>query len=353
MIDNGIGISEEDQPLIWEDFRTLDASYGRVTEGSGLGLAISKRLVAAIGGEIGVESEPGEGSLFWVRLPVGAPVETASVTNREKKPRVSTRTSAGPLHILLVEDNKINRLVARDMLEKAGHRVVEAGDGREAIDAAAKEPFDIILMDISMPEIDGVTATNTIRDTKNPNRKTPIIALTAHALDEDLVRFREAGVTDTIVKPLTRKDLLRAVDEIGHFTGPCDRAAMEDVFSVLRARMGAAEAIALIDGFIAATDRLAVRCSDAVGTLEDARELAEQAHNAAGSAAVFRFEALGRSLNNLETELTKDVRRNLPALVATFNRTWSQAREDLNLHLQRLSGEYSEHSCIARDVEPL
>ncbi len=353
VIDDGIGIAEEDQLLIWEDFTTLDASYSRVTEGSGLGLAISKRLVTAMGGEIGVESEPGEGSLFWVRIPVGAPVEKTSMTNHTKKYIQLTRTRIEPLDVLLVEDNAINRLVARDMLEKAGHRVVEAKDGREGIEAAAKEPFDLILMDISMPVIDGVTATHTIRDTEGPNRKTPIIALTAHVLDEDLARFRTAGVTDTIVKPLTGKTLLRSVGEIGHFTGPARIAATSDVFSVLRDRMGAAEAAALIDEFIAETDRLVARCPDAIGSPEEVHELAEHVHNAAGSAAVFRLEALGISLTNLETELRKDLRPNLPAAVASFTENWSQARAGLNLHSQSLSGKVAEDCCTARNVEPL
>lgn len=337
VIDSGIGIAEEDRPHIWKDFKTLDASYSRTTEGSGLGLAISKRLVAAMGGEIGVESEPGQGSLFWVRIPIGAPVEKGSMMNHTQKHSQPTRTGDEPLDVLLVEDNTINRLVARDMLEKAGHRVVEAKDGREGIEAAAKEPFDIILMDISMPVIDGVTATHTIRDTEGPNRKTPIVALTAHALDEDLARFRTAGMTDTIVKPLTRNTLLRAVDEIRHFSGPGGIAAANDVFSVLRDRLGAAEAAALVDEFIAETDRLVARCPDTIGSPEEALELADHVHKAAGSAAVFRLEALALSLTNLETKLREDVRPNLPTAVASFTKTWSQARASLHLQSQSLS----------------
>nr|WP_249219120.1 PAS domain-containing hybrid sensor histidine kinase/response regulator [Loktanella sp. SALINAS62] len=337
VIDDGIGIAKEDQSRIWEDFQMLDASYSRVTEGSGLGLAISKRLVIAMGGEIGVESETGKGSLFWVRLPVGTPVEKTTVTDNTKTPIHPTETTDGTLDILLVEDNMINRLVARDILEKAGHRVVEAEDGHDGIKAAATELFDIILMDISMPVIDGVTATHQIRETEGPNRSTPIIALTAHALAEDLVRFRKAGVTDTIVKPLTKNTLLRSVGDIG----PIDRtgriAAAEDVFSVLRAQIGIPKTFALIAQFIAETDRLASRCSDAVGSPAEAHELADQAHNAAGSAAVFQLKALGLSLADLETALRSDRRPNLHAAMVSFTKTWSQARPGLLLHSQGLS----------------
>ncbi len=342
VMDSGIGIAEEDQSHIWEDFKTLDASYSRPTEGSGLGLAISKRLVAAMGGEIGVESEPGEGSLFWVRIPVGAPVEKASMINHTQKHRQSIRKGVEPIDVLLVEDNPINRLVARDMLELAGHRVVEAKNGREGIEAAAKQPFDIILMDISMPVIDGVTATHMIRDTEGPNRKTPIIALTAHALDEDLARFRTAGMTDTIIKPLGRNTLLRAVEEIRHFSGLDAIAAASDVFSVLRDRLGAAEASAMVNEFVAETDRLVARCQDTIGSPEAALELADHVHTAAGSAAVFRLEALAVSLTNLEIELRQNVRPNLSASVASFIKTWSQARARLQLQSQSLSGENTQ-----------
>ncbi|WP_316652724.1 PAS domain-containing hybrid sensor histidine kinase/response regulator [Ovoidimarina sediminis] len=119
--DTGIGIAEEDQETIFEDFRTLDPSYGRTAEGTGLGLGIPKRLVEAMGGEIGVESEPGEGSLFWIRLPIGTPTSEANPhTMDEGEPVLAPAIG---LKILLVEDNKINRLVAREMLEKAGHSV--------------------------------------------------------------------------------------------------------------------------------------------------------------------------------------------------------------------------------------
>jgi len=346
VIDDGIGIAEEDQLHIWEDFKTLDASYNRVTEGTGLGLGISKRLVAAMGGQIGVESEPGEGSLFWVRIPVGGLVEKPSKTNLENTHIQPTLAKVKPLDILLVEDNTINRLVARDMLEKAGHRVVEAKDGREGIKAAANEPFDVVMMDISMPVIDGVTATQTIRDTEGPNRKTPIIALTAHALDEDIARFWAAGMTDVIVKPLTRNALFRAMEEIGHFTGTGTDAIATagDVFSVLRDQVGRADALGLIDDFIAETDGLVARCPDVITSPEQAHELAEHVHNAAGSAAVFKLEALGLSLTTLETELRRDVRPNLAVAVASFAKNWSQVRAGLQLHSQRLSGEVTEDS---------
>ncbi|MEQ6250210.1 response regulator [Sulfitobacter sp. HNIBRBA3233] len=339
MIDDGIGIAEKDQPHIWEDFKTLDASFGRLTEGSGLGLAISKRLVTAMGGQIGVESELGAGSLFWVRLPVRAAAGKALEAGHAETPNAPAPSGISPLSVLLIEDNKINRLVARDILEQAGHRVVEAPGGREGVEAAAKEPFDFILMDISMPIIDGIAATQIIRDADGPNRDTPIIAFTAHAHDDDLARFRAAGMVDTIIKPLTKRSLLDALDRIGHHPDPDGMEETRDVFSVLCKQLGEARVGALIDEFIAETDRLVARCPNAIGAPEEAEDIAQHAHNAAGTAAVFRLEALGLSLRNLEVELRQDMRSNLPEVVASFTKEWLQARAALKLSAQGMAAE--------------
>lgn len=329
VIDNGIGISEKDQLSIFEDFRTLDSSYGRAAEGTGLGLAISKRLVQALGGEIGVESEPGEGSLFWVRLPAGSSTtETIhpDKTNSELSP---VRKRKRSLEILLVEDNKINRLVARDMLEKAGHKVIEAHDGREGIHFAGQIRYDAILMDISMPEIDGVTATETIREADGPNCDTPIVALTAHALPEDLERFKNAGVTDTLIKPVTKDALARVLGaSMPAHDGGTDTET-STVLEMLSEQVGRQEAIALLDQFVEENDELTRLLKLPIATTDARLNLAERVHRSAGSASVYRTEELVERLKELETVLRHDNGKELPKAKSSFGSAWTKAKAEL------------------------
>ncbi len=342
VIDNGIGIAEEDQKSIFEDFRTLDASYGRAAEGTGLGLGIARRLVEAMGGEIGLESEPGEGTLFWVRLPVGAPTGETSRALERAGGRTRGTAAARPLKILLVEDNKINRLVARDMLEKAGHKVTEAHDGREGIHFAGQIRYDAILMDISMPEVDGVTATETIRGEDGPNRDTPIVALTAHALPDDLERFRKAGVTGTLVKPLTRDALERVLG--ASTTPPEDTSASETakVLAMLTEQLGRHETIALLDQFIKENDELVALLRDPAGGSDARLKVAEHVHKCAGSASVYQTEELGNCLTKLETLLREDNGEDLPAATRSFEDAWSLARAELQVGRRKLVEDDSE-----------
>ncbi len=212
VIDTGIGIDEKDLARVFDDFVTLDASYGRKVEGTGLGLGITRRLVQAMQGTMGVESQPGAGSVFWVRLPLPvAPAVLATSGQPELQPVRTTRLN---LSVLVIEDNAINRLVAREMLESLNCQVTEARDGTDGLAIAASFRFDVILMDISMPRLDGVEAARRIRQGNGPNAATPIIALTAHALAEDLDRFRAAGMTDALVKPVARADLEAALSAL-------------------------------------------------------------------------------------------------------------------------------------------
>ena len=211
--DTGIGIADEDQDRIFEDFVTLDPSYGRTASGTGLGLGITKRLVHTLGGDIGVESEPGEGSLFWVRVPL-APVNTRDQKTVSETPRPTAHEQPDALEILVVEDNAINRLVVGEMLQGDGHKVHEARNGEEGIALAEQLPFDLIFMDISMPIMDGVQATQRIRAQSGKSGRVPIVALTANALPEDVARFREAGMLDVLVKPVTRESLRRVLRSV-------------------------------------------------------------------------------------------------------------------------------------------
>lgn len=200
--DTGIGIPAEKQDTIFEPFVQVDGSSIRRYGGTGLGLAICKRLVELMGGSIGVQSEPNEGSLFWFELPLKAvdpPVDEVEMPPKENLPH---------LRVLLVEDEPVNRRITTRFLEQAGVEVTVAGNGREAVEHWKVGSFDIVLMDCQMPEMDGYEATRRIRQREQMEGKhTPIIALTAHATPEEREKCFAAGMDDHIAKPVTREVL--------------------------------------------------------------------------------------------------------------------------------------------------
>lgn len=210
--DTGIGIDPEISPNLFEKFTQADASTTRKYGGTGLGLAICKQLVALMQGRIGVESTPGEGSNFWftVRLGHVAGVHlteqptTACAIPDDDGSAIPIRS----LRILLVEDNRVNQMVAVSLLKKWGHRVDVAANGLEAVAAIRQLPYDVILMDMQMPEMDGYTATQAIRQMPGERASIPIVAMTANAMCGDRERCLEAGADDYVSKPIDRAKLL-------------------------------------------------------------------------------------------------------------------------------------------------
>jgi signal transduction histidine kinase/CheY-like chemotaxis protein/streptogramin lyase len=208
--DTGIGIPLEKQRLIFEAFRQADGSTTRKYGGSGLGLSISSRLVEIMGGALGVESQPGHGSTFHFTIALGIvvelnpeePTDSASLQKMLGAAGVAAAASAG-LYVLLAEDNPINQRVAMRLLEKRGHRVALAATGREALECFEQARFDLILMDVQMPDMDGIEATRLIRQReKHTGGYTPIVALTAHTMVGDRERCLEAGMDGYIHKPI-------------------------------------------------------------------------------------------------------------------------------------------------------
>ncbi|MBJ3778377.1 hybrid sensor histidine kinase/response regulator [Acuticoccus mangrovi] len=196
--DTGIGIAEDDRERIFEDFVTLDPSYSRAHSGYGLGLAICRRVVRALGGDIALESTPGVGSRFSFRIPLAFDAGAAALPSAA--PSIAPLTEE--LRVLVVEDNETNRFAVREMLLHEGCEVVEAVDGLEGVEAAARERFDLILMDISMPRLDGIEATRRILGGDGLSRAAPVVGLTAQALPAEQERLREAGMVDCLIKPL-------------------------------------------------------------------------------------------------------------------------------------------------------
>ncbi|NBO20121.1 MAG: response regulator, partial [Proteobacteria bacterium] len=176
IIDTGIGISQLDQQRLFERFSQLDTSHTRRASGTGLGLAITKQLTELMGGEIGCDSKPGQGSTFWIMLPLQL---TAAVPKQiPPSPERDSAAKFTGLSILVAEDNPANLVVVQRYLEKAGCATDCAYDGEEALRMAAARRYDIILMDVSMPRLDGFEVTRRLRAETGPNTNTPIIALT-------------------------------------------------------------------------------------------------------------------------------------------------------------------------------
>lgn len=209
--DTGIGIAEEKQGSIFEPFVQAEGSLTRQFRGVGLGLSIVKKLALIMRGSICVQSTAGEGSQFAISIPV--PDACPLVRPGNPHPPESEGPPLPALHALLVEDDSINRLTAKLMLEKLGMQVSVAHDGRQALDALEHDDFDVVFMDIQMPMMDGLSATRAVREMErdSPGRtRQPIIAMTAHAMKGDREMCLEAGMDEYVTKPLDIKALIKA-----------------------------------------------------------------------------------------------------------------------------------------------
>lgn len=204
VIDTGVGVSEEALERIFEVFTQADDSYVRRYQGAGLGLAVVKQLAKRMGGDCFAESALGRGSTFVCELPFRI---AGSLPAPE--PEADFAPPAPPLTVLLVEDERVNAVYALKLLEKAGHRVEWVGNGRDALDRLARGPYDVVLMDVSMPIMDGVETTRRIRDGEGgaENRSIPVAAMTAHALKGDRERFLAAGMSEYVSKPIEPAEL--------------------------------------------------------------------------------------------------------------------------------------------------
>jgi signal transduction histidine kinase len=226
--DTGIGIAEDQWKLIFEPFRQIDGSPGRKYEGTGLGLSIAKKLVELMGGEIGVESRLGQGSVFrftaWVDRSIQeTPSEKAAIDSAcQEGPAVAAPSdpNTDSLRVLLAEDNLVNQKLACLMLNKAGVEVEVSGSGREAVEKYTADPrhYRLILMDVQMPGMDGLQATRAIRGWEGKQGvlgrdRVPIIAMTAQAVEGDREKCIEAGMDDYISKPVKKETLLGKIRE--------------------------------------------------------------------------------------------------------------------------------------------
>jgi|GEM_PF-2035581 len=214
VIDQGVGIDEAVQRTLFQRFHQADASTARQYGGSGLGLSICKQLVDLMHGEIGVESTLGEGSRFWFEIPFDVEDKLTTVASEQEQTESRVPSASRPLDILLAEDNELNQFLITSMLDQLGHRVVTCGNGAEAVDCVARDHYDVVLMDIRMPLMDGPTATANIRASKGAHQNIPIVAVTADALSYNMQQsYIDAGMNATTAKPINLKAMLTAIDK--------------------------------------------------------------------------------------------------------------------------------------------
>ncbi|MCM2562265.1 ATP-binding protein [Lutimaribacter sp. EGI FJ00015] len=301
--DTGVGIAPDQQDRIFEDFVRLDPPDGVTREGTGLGLGIARRLVEAMGGEIGVESEPGEGSLFWVRLPLRV-VMTEQASPHDDQP--DREALVAPKLVLVVEDNAINRFLLREMLETDGHKVDTADNGAQGVEAARAVRYDLIVMDIAMPVMDGDDAARQIRNGGGPNAHTRIVGLTAHIKAAEAQPDDSCVFDQVLIKPLTWA-ALRALVE-GRKPAPADltqqRAPLLDptALAALEGRLKPDARRALVDGLLCEGDALMDQIESGTAESEDLRR---QVHSLAGAAAVLGARRLHLQLGEIETGLAR------------------------------------------------
>lgn len=331
--DTGIGVAEEAQARLFNHFAQADSSISRRFGGTGLGLAICQKIVHLMGGSIGVESRLGEGACFWFTMPVAPGGATPTVP---VDPAKAEAEALGPLSILLVEDNAINSRVARTILENRGHTVTVADDGRQALEQVDHKQFDLILMDMQMPGLDGLQVTRAIRALGGPHAKVPILALTANSSVEDVANCLDAGMDGHLAKPLDRDRLDGAIREAidrrrSALAEACNgKSAIppvmdEAVLQELRGALGQAELGDILGLFASDTRRMLVLMQQNV-TAGNRSGVKELAHDLAGTAANFgfsRFQVAAarvqkRALDAPLDALEEDVRELFPRMGETL-----------------------------------
>ncbi|MBP6013351.1 MAG: PAS domain-containing protein [Alphaproteobacteria bacterium] len=317
VVDTGIGIPADRLGRLFQSFSQTDASISRRYGGTGLGLAISKKLAERMGGRIGVESKPGVGSTFWFELPVKVASGEANEATSGRGIEVARAEVAmaevvalgRPLRLLVAEDNATNQLVARSVLAKFGISPDFVGNGLEAIDAVRQRAYDLVLMDVHMPEMDGLDATKAIRSFKDARARIPIVALTANAFAQDIEQCRAAGMNGHVGKPFRKEELIIAIADAmqgrNRFDGarsaekPVQAAIVDwDAIERFRADSGDEMLQLLIETFVADAvpklDLLAQVARDGRADAEAVRiaHSLKSAGAMAGAAALSRFAAM-------------------------------------------------------------
>jgi signal transduction histidine kinase/DNA-binding response OmpR family regulator len=316
--DTGIGIPPDRIKDLFQDFTQADTSISRRFGGSGLGLSICKRLVEQMGGEVSVVSAPGQGSTFRFSLALPITREVALIGHDEPEPafpelRARIAGLGRPLRVLVADDNATNRLVAAKMLQEFDVQTAMACDGAEAVAAATRFDYDVILMDVRMPEMDGLQATRTIRSRGGRLADVAIVAFTANAYLDDVNACREAGMNGFVAKPVRKKELVAAIVAALR-AAPAEAATPEPAgdggalpafdrarYDAMVEELGEDSVRNLVEMFLAETDRRIALLRDLSG-MSDRIKIGREAHSLKGDAAALGLAQLAELAETLERE---------------------------------------------------
>ena len=344
--DTGIGIAPDRIKDLFNDFAQADSSISRRFGGSGLGLSICKRLVEQMGGEISLVSAPGQGSTFRFSLELPVTQEAALIGHDEPEPmfaelRAHIARLGRPLQVLVADDNATNRLVAAKMLQEFEVQTATACDGAEAVAAATRFDYDVVLMDVRMPEMDGLQATRTLRDRGGRLARVPIIAFTANAFLDDVNACREAGMNGFVAKPVRKKELVAAVVRaLGTAPAPAASAGADtDVpaeppvfdrtcYDAMLEELGDEGVRQLVDIFLDETDRRIALLRQLSGEA-DRGKIAREAHSLKGDAAALGLVRLAEIAAALEREAPHIAEAEYRAALDRIAPAFAVGREEL------------------------
>lgn len=326
IIDTGIGVAPELHATVFDDFVTGHTAYNRTVGGTGLGLSIVRRFASAMGGEVGLEDTKGQGATFWVRLPLQP--TTRAQANAGKAEKAALPLPVWGLNVLVVEDNEINRMVLCEMLRASGHRTTVAHDGRAGVQLAHETRFDLILMDISMPIMDGRTATRAIRAGGGVSDNAPIVAITANAMAEERAACLKDGMNGILTKPLLPDDLDAVIRQFAT-NGADTQTQVVDHRHHLETRDALGE-----DAYRRLVDRFISEGEDLIGALSDdgamsRDEIGKRCHRMAGSAAVFGAVEMQGNLRVIETGIKSGDGAVAATRLSEIERIWEDTKAAL------------------------
>jgi len=320
--DSGLGIPPDQQTRLFQSFSQADASTTRRYGGTGLGLSISKRLVELMGGTIGVESSgvPGEGSTFFFTLPaIAVEPPPPEPTFSESAASLSERL---PLHILIAEDLIVNQTFALKALGRMGYQAQVANNGRRALEAVQRERFDVVLMDMQMPEMDGLEATRHIRAELSVEQQPYIIAMTANATPEDRAHCLTAGMNDFLSKPVQARELRKVLEKLLPVNESPLPPLPPPAVSLPTLNLGDLDP-SLLPVFIEELRGLLTQLHTALAQ-SNARAIREAAHAIKGSAGYLGAATLERLAGQLENAGKQGDLASAPEQLAQLEKTWEQ-----------------------------
>ncbi len=339
--DTGIGIAKEQLDSLFKSFSQLDHSSTKAFAGTGLGLRISKELCELMNGNIGVYSTPNLGSTFWFTFE--ALSTTREMVDKEKKEEVAPEvfTDYHP-KILLVDDNQVNQQVAREMLKSAGCRVELAQNGHEAIEKATTKDFDLIFMDIQMPEMDGVTATQKLKKMNLP-KLPPIVAMTAYGMELDRDRFLSQGMDDYLSKPIKSHKLVSKVRKwvggVPDQEQPVDEnnnhqlsILNQEIISQLRKYSGPEMVREILKDFERETQEQLDQCLQSLKE-EDYHTILRDLHTLKGSAGTLGAEKLADKAKQVEGDLKEQKYQKAPVGLQELNKIFKEFQDNYHNYL--------------------